>query len=197
MLVLSMSLILAGLLPAQAQAGWLTTTWPAYNAEPDSDAARVLELARAQLGRQFRMGGVGPTYFDCSGLVWFVFKNNGLADRMGNKRRGATGYLNWFKANSKWSPNLADARAGDILIWGGGKHSGLYIGDGWAISALNERYDIRIHRANKVGLAFTAVLFVPMSRTADGSVPTAPPTPSPTPVPSATPTASPTAAAGS
>jgi hypothetical protein len=194
MLVLSVSLVLVGLLPGQAQAGWLTTTWPAYNAEPKSDASRVLELARAQIGHQFRLGGVGPTYFDCSGLVWFVFKNNGLGDRIGGKRRGARGYLNWFKAYGKWSRNLADARAGDILIWGDGHHSGLYIGGGWAISALNERYDIRIHRANRVGLPFTAVLFVPMSRTADGSVSTAPPTPSPTPVPSATPVASPTAA---
>ena len=193
MLVLSMSLVLVGLLPSPANAGWLTTTWPAYPATPNSEAARVLELARAQLDKQFRMGGVGPTYFDCSGLVWFAFKNSGLADRMGGKRRGATAYLNWFKANGKWSPNLADARPGDILIWGGGHHSGLYIGGGWAISALNERYDIKIHRANRVGLPFTAVLFVPISRDDSGTTPTPPPTPTPSPTPTAVPSTSPSA----
>src|SRR5688572_8029518 len=99
MFVLSLSLVLMGLLPSPASAGWLTTTWPAYDATPGSEAARVLELAREQLGKPFVMGGVGPNVFDCSGLVWYVFKQNGLADRMGGKRRGATGYLNWFRNN--------------------------------------------------------------------------------------------------
>jgi cell wall-associated NlpC family hydrolase len=171
-----------------------------YDATPDSEAARVLEIAHEQLGDRFVMGGIGPDRFDCSGLVWYAFKTAGLADRMGGKRRGATGYLNWFKANGRISRDLADARPGDILIWGGGHHSGLFIGGKWAISALNERYDIRIHRADRVGLPFTAVLLVPMSRTGPGdptptpsATPTASPTPSetPTPSPSATPDASP------
>jgi cell wall-associated NlpC family hydrolase len=193
MLVLSMAVVLVGLLPSQVSAGWLTNTWPAYNATPNSEAARVLELARAQLGKPFVMGGVGPNVFDCSGLVWYVFKQNGLADRMGGKRRGATGYLNWFRNNlpNQVSPNLADARPGDILIWGGGKHSGLFISGKWAISALNPRYDIRIHRADRIGLTFTAVLMVRMSRTDDGSVPT--PSPSPSPAPSESPAPSPSA----
>ena len=197
MLVLSLSLVLVGLLPAPVNAGWLTTEWPAYAAEPNSDAARVLELARAQLGDQFVMGAIGPDRFDCSGLVWFVFKNTGLADRMGGKRRGARGYLNWFRNNlpNQVSSNIADARPGDILIWGEGHHSGLFIGGKWAISALNPRYDIRIHRADKVGLPFTAVLMVSMSRTDDGSIPTPPPTPTPSPTPTASPSPSPSASA--
>jgi hypothetical protein len=56
------------------------------------------------------------------------------------------------------------------------------------MSALNRRYDIRIHRADRVGLPFTAVLLVPMSRTGPGD-----PTPSPDATPSADPSASPSA----
>ena len=188
LLVLSLSFVLVGLLPGHVQAGWLSSTWPGYDATPDSEAARVLEIARAQLGDRFVMGAIGPDAFDCSGLIWYAFREAGLRDRMGGKRRGATGYLNWFKANGRISTNLADARAGDILIWGGGKHSGIFIGGKWAMSALNPRYDIRIHRADRVGLPFTAVLMVPMSRTDPGD-----PTPSPSPAPSATPSAEPTA----
>jgi cell wall-associated NlpC family hydrolase len=168
MLVLSLSLMLAGLLPSPVQAGWLTNTWPGYSAAPGSEAARVLDIARRQLGDRFVMGTAGPNAFDCSGLVWYAFREAGLRERIGDKRRGATGYLNWFKAHGKISHNLADARAGDILIWGGGKHSGLYISGNWAISALNPRYDIRIHRADPMGLPFTAVLLVRMSRDGDG-----------------------------
>jgi hypothetical protein len=197
MLVLSMTLILGGMLPSPVQGGWLSSTWPAYDAQPNSEAARVLEIAHQQIGKRFVMGGVGPTVFDCSGLVWYAFKTAGLADRMGGKRRGATGYLNWFKAHlpKQVSNNLADARPGDILIWGGGHHSGLYISDKWSISALNERYGIRVARVDRIGLPFTAVLRVSMSRTDDGSIPTPTPTPtaSPTPTPSATPDATPSA----
>jgi hypothetical protein len=195
MLVLSLTLILGALLPSPVQGGWLSSTWPAYSAEPNSDAARVLEIAHEQIGKRFVMGGVGPTVFDCSGLVWFAFKTAGLADRMGGKRRGATGYLNWFKMHlpKQVSKNLADARPGDILIWGGGHHSGLFIDGNWSISALNERYGIRVANSKKIGLPFTAVLMVSMSRTDDGSIPTPDPTETPAPTPTPTPSASPTA----
>jgi hypothetical protein len=196
MLVLSMSLVLVGLLPSPVQGGWLSSTWPTYDATPNSDAARVLEIAHRQIGKRFVMGAVGPDAFDCSGLVWYAFKTAGLADRMGGKRRGATGYLNWFKANepNKVSNDFTDARPGDILIWGGGHHSGLFISGKWSISALNERYGIRVARIDRIGLPFTAVLMVSMSRTDDGSIPTPPPTasPSPSPAPTDTPTATPT-----
>lgn len=191
MLVLSMSLVLVGLLPSPVQGGWLSSGWPAYGATPNSDAARVLEIAHQQIGKRFVMGGIGPDAFDCSGLIWYAFKTAGLADRMGSKRRGATAYLDWFKENlpNQVSHNLADARPGDILIWGGGRHSGLFISGNWAISALNPRYDIRVHRADRVGLPFTAVLMVAMSRTDDGSITTPPPTVTPSPTPTEAPPA--------
>jgi len=195
MLVLSMSLLLVGLLPSPVQGGWLTSTWPAYDATPNSEAARVLEIAHHQIGKHFVMGAIGPDAFDCSGLVWYAFNTAGLADRMGGKRRGATGYLNWFKANlpNQVSSNLADARPGDILIWGGGHHSGLFISGTWSISALNRRYGIRIARADHIGLPFTAVLMVSMSRTDDGSTPMPTQSPTPSATPTETPTATPTA----
>jgi cell wall-associated NlpC family hydrolase len=188
MLVLSMSLVLVTLLPSPVQAGWLSNVWPAYDATPKSEAARVLEIAHAQIGKRFVFGGVGPDAFDCSGLVWYAFNRAGLADRMGGKRRGATGYLNWFKANlpKQVSTNLADARPGDILIWGGGRHSGLFISGKWSISALNARYDIRVADSTRIGLRFTAVLKVDISRTDDGR-PMPTPTATSLPAPSASP----------
>lgn len=192
-LVLAMSVILVGLLPGPVSAGWLTDTWPGSTAQPGSEAARVLDILHNQVGKPYKYAAIGPDLFDCSGLVWYVFKTAGLTDRMGGKRRGATGYLNWFKANlpNQVSSNLADARPGDILIWGGGKHTGIYVSGNWAVSALNYKYDVRIHRADPMGLPFTAVLKVNMTRTSDGSDPS--PTPSgdpgatPTPTPSDSP----------
>ncbi|MEP7379193.1 MAG: NlpC/P60 family protein [Chloroflexota bacterium] len=195
MLVLAISVLLVGLLPGPVQAGWLTDTWPGSSAAPGSEADRVLDITRRQVGKPYKYAAIGPDAFDCSGLVWYVFKTAGLTDRMGGKRRGATGYLNWFKLNlpNQVSSNLADARPGDILIWGGGKHTGIYVSGNWAVSALNGRYDVRIHRADPMGLPFTAVLKVNMSRGGDpDATPDPNATPSPTPDPNATP--SPTAA---
>ncbi|HUP83170.1 MAG TPA: NlpC/P60 family protein [Candidatus Limnocylindria bacterium] len=193
MLVLALSVVVVGILPGPVQAGWLTDTWPGSTATPGSEADQVLDLARRQVGKPYRFAAVGPDAFDCSGLVWFLFKSTGLADRMGGKRRGATAYLNWFKEflPNQVSNNLADARPGDILIWGGGKHTGIYISGNWAVSALNSRYDVRIHRADPMGLPFTAVLMVSMSR-GDGGGGGGDPTP--TPDPEATPSPDPAGA---
>jgi cell wall-associated NlpC family hydrolase len=187
-LLLAVSALVVGLLPGPVQAGWLTDTWPGSTAAPGSEADQVLDLARRQVGKPYRYSAIGPDAFDCSGLVWFLFKTTGLADRIGDKRRGATGYLNWFKQYGSWSPNLADARPGDILIWGGGKHAGIYISGNWAVSALNSRYDVRIHRADPMGLPFTAVLKVNMSRgSGGGGEPTPTPDPNATPAPTTNP----------
>jgi len=184
MLLLSISVLVVGMLPGPVQAGWLTDTWPGSTASPNSEAGQLLELARKQVGKPYRYAGIGPDAFDCSGLVWYLFNTTGLADRMGGKRRGAGGYLKWFKENlpNQVSKNLADARPGDILIWGGGKHAGIYISGNWAVSALNSRYDVRIHRADPMGLPFTAVLMVNMTRGDGGGA-----DPAPTPDPDATP----------
>jgi hypothetical protein len=195
MLVLAMSVALVSMLPGPVQAGgWLTDTWPGSTATPGSEADRVLQIVRHQVGKPYKFATAGPDTFDCSGLVWYAFKTAGLGDRMGNKRRGATGYLNYFKQYmpDQVSSNLADARPGDILIWGGGKHTGIYISGNWAVSALNGRYDVRIHRADPMGLPFTAVLHVKMSRTDSGD-PDASPTPTPDPNATPSPTPLPTA----
>lgn len=195
MLVLAISVVLVGLLPASVQAGdWLTDVWPGSSAAPGSEAARVLDIAHRQVGKPYKFASVGPDAFDCSGLVWYVFNTAGLADRMGGKRRGAGGYLKWFRDNlpDQVSTNLTDARPGDILIWGGGRHAGIYISGNWAVSALNGRYDVRIHRADPMGLRFTAVLKVDMSREADpGATPDPNATPSPSPDPNVTPSPNP------
>jgi cell wall-associated NlpC family hydrolase len=109
-----------------------------------SQAALILRLAEKALGHPFRMGTEGPRFFDCSGLVWSVYKRAGLVGRIGGARRGAHGYFNWAVRHglvSRHNPQI-----GDVVIWGmHGKihHSGIYIGNGRAISALNEKLGVR------------------------------------------------------
>jgi cell wall-associated NlpC family hydrolase len=39
-------------------------------------AARVIAEARKQRGKPYQYGGAGPSSFDCSGLVMFVFQHS-------------------------------------------------------------------------------------------------------------------------
>lgn len=162
--------VFVGALPSPAAAGWLATTIPPTAAEPGSEAARVIDLAESKLKARWKFAAIGPTRFDCSGLVFWAFREAGLLDRIGDKRRGATGYRNWFTNQGlRTGPDITKARAGDILIWGHGKHAGIYIGDGWAISALVNPYGVRIHRWNKINNRLTDVLHVQVSREAPES----------------------------
>jgi cell wall-associated NlpC family hydrolase len=111
-----------------------------------SQAAAILRLARQAVGHPFRLGTEGPRFFDCSGLVWSVYKRAGLVGRIGGARRTVTGYYNWAQRHGKISRR--NPQPGDIVIWGSRgrlRHSGIYVGDGRVISALNPKLGTRIH----------------------------------------------------
>ena len=46
------------------------------------EAQKVLDVARKQRGDPWVSGSVGPTAFDCSGLVYYSFKQAGLLKRI-------------------------------------------------------------------------------------------------------------------
>ena len=109
-----------------------------------SQAALILRLAQKAVGHGFRMGTEGPKYFDCSGLVWSVYKRAGLVSRIGGARRGATGYLHWAQKHGRTTRH--NPQVGDVILWGShgiAHHSGIYIGNGRAISALNRKLGVR------------------------------------------------------
>ena len=57
-------------------------------------------------------------------------------------------------------------KVGDLVIWGGGTHVGIYIGHGKAISTLTN--GVRVHRVHAVTARFTAYLHTGMWKKAAG-----------------------------
>jgi cell wall-associated NlpC family hydrolase len=147
---------------------------PASAADP-TEANQVIQIAKAQLGDPWRYGATGPSAFDCSGLVIYSYKSAGDLALIGNGNyRSASALYTYFRNRGKTSRTTATP--GDLVVWGGGSHIGIYLGGGMAISTLNT--GVRIHAVNAVTAPFTAYL-----RTGIYQLPVKLPAPAPTPTP--------------
>ncbi len=130
-------------------------------AEPKTEAQQIIKIAKAQKGDPWRYGATGPRAFDCSGLVIYSFKHAGDAKVIGKgKIRSARGLYRYFK--SKGLADRKNPKPGDLVIWGGGTHVGIYIGKGKAISTLTN--GVRVHGVHAVRASFTAYLHTGMSK---------------------------------
>jgi cell wall-associated NlpC family hydrolase len=126
-----------------------------------SEAAQIIKIAKAQVGDRYRYGTMGPSTFDCSGLVLYSFKAAGDYRAVGSGRyRSARSLYYWFR--NRGLTSRSRAAPGDLVIWGGGSHVGIYIGNGYAVSALTR--GVRVHRVNAMTAPFTAYLRTGMNR---------------------------------
>jgi cell wall-associated NlpC family hydrolase len=142
--------VLFSLAPSTSAATTATTT----------EAQQIIRIAKAQLGDPWHYGAIGPRSFDCSGLVIYAYRKAGMGKviRSSSFRSARAIYLN-FKRRGLASRH--NPRIGDLVIWGGGTHIGIYIGRGKAISTLTN--GVRIHGVFAVRARFTAYLHTGMS----------------------------------
>lgn len=131
-------------------------------AEPQTEAEKVIATAMAQLGDPWKHYATGPDAFDCSGLVFYSFKMNGLKDRIGGYR-SARGYYKWFRNRGK--ADMQAPRLGDLIVWGKFQHVGIYIGDDMAISTLTTKSGVSVHPVKGyLGIKVRAYLHVDITR---------------------------------
>lgn len=94
--------------------------------ESSSSAATGVAIANAALAKQgcrYYWGAQGPTYFDCSGLVYWSLKQAGVS----GGRKTAAGYSSSGKSVSR-----ANLQVGDVITFNYGSgvaHIGIYIGN--------------------------------------------------------------------
>ena len=76
---------------------------------PTADA--IVATAKNQVGKEYVLNASGPDEFDCSGLVYYVLNECGIAV----DRKDCAGYAQ----NADWSKieSLGDVKAGDILFF--------------------------------------------------------------------------------
>jgi cell wall-associated NlpC family hydrolase len=134
-------------------------------------ADQVIAIAKSRLGRPWVFGAAGPSVFDCSGLVIYSFRTAGIANVVGSSSEvSAFALYARFRALGLTSPT--DGQPGDLVIWGGGTHVGIYLGNGLAISTLVS--GVRVHAVRALTTPFTTFLHTGIAAVAATAVATLP-----------------------
>ncbi|UEL49849.1 C40 family peptidase [Terrisporobacter hibernicus] len=100
------------------------------SSSPSGKTQKVINMVKSKLGCKYVWGAQGPNRFDCSGLMWYCFKN------AAGKNLPRTS-----KEQSKVGTKISrsNLQAGDMVFFNthgsGVSHVGLYIGDGYMIHA--------------------------------------------------------------
>ena len=129
-------------------------------------ADRVISIALNQLGDPWVYGATGPYSFDCSGLVIYSYKQAGYGYKIGDgKYRSAYAMYDYFR--DRGLASKYNGKRGDIVVYGGGTHVGIYMGDGKVVSALTS--GVKVHGLYAVTASFTAFLHTGMSGTTTSS----------------------------
>jgi peptidoglycan DL-endopeptidase CwlO len=107
--------------------GGNATTVATYSGPTSTQAEKAVAFAYAQLGCPYVYGGTGPCHmgYDCSGLAQAAWAAAGVAIPR-------TSYDQWANL-----PHVSTSamEPGDILVFNGEGHVGIYVGNGYLIDA--------------------------------------------------------------
>ncbi|GID91152.1 C40 family peptidase [Amorphoplanes digitatis] len=113
--------------PARATAAAAAKARAAKNARLNAAARarglRIVAFAKAQKGKPYRMGSIGPRSFDCSGLTRYTYRRADL-------KIARTANSQYHQARRISGKSL---RPGDLVFWVRGGHAyhvGVYAGKG-------------------------------------------------------------------
>ncbi|MGW3285304.1 NlpC/P60 family protein [Streptomyces sp. NPDC001002] len=105
--------------------GTSTGTGSGNGTKVSGAAGRAVAFAKAQLGKPYVWGAVGPSSYDCSGLTSTAW--------------AAAGHPIPRTSQAQWQGltrvPLASARPGDLIIYYDATHVGMYIGNGQIVHA--------------------------------------------------------------
>ena len=106
----------------------------------------VLDKLKSYVGKTpYVFSGASPRAWDCSGLVMWTYAQLGIS------------LPHSARAQLSAGKHVKDPQPGDIVVWGGGYHSGIYLGDGLVVNALNPRVDTNIMGVHQIGGSITYV----------------------------------------
>ncbi|TWS19655.1 NlpC/P60 family protein [Tsukamurella asaccharolytica] len=110
--------------------------------QPGGAKAKVVQAALSRTGLPYSYGSAGPNAFDCSGLIYWSMKQAGIT-----VPRDSYGQLGGGR-----SVPISDLQAGDIVIYNGGSHAALYIGNGKVVHSVNYGIPVKVSPLNEMSV---------------------------------------------
>ncbi len=101
--------------------------------------SEVAKFAAGFEGCGYKYSCKGPDKFDCSGLVYYVLKNFGIT--FGHST-SVYNTVEEAKSFGKVIKDMSKAKEGDIVVWN--SHTGVYLGNGKCVHAMNEKKGVII-----------------------------------------------------
>lgn len=102
--------------------------------DPGTVSSMVAMLALSHLGEPYVWGATGPSSFDCSGLVCYVYAQIGV--RLPR--------VTFSQVCAGRAVSVAELQAGDLVFFRGNAHVGIYLGGGCFIHAPHTGDVVRI-----------------------------------------------------
>ena len=108
-------------------------TAPVYKGPTSTQAEKVVAFVYAQIGKPYVFGASGPNSYDCSGLTSAAWASVGISIPRTSQEQ-------W--AGLPHVPT-SDMQPGDILVFNGAGHVGIYVGGGMMIDAPHTGLDVQ------------------------------------------------------
>jgi len=105
---------------------------PVYKGPTSTQAEKVVAFVYAQIGKPYVFGASGPDSYDCSGLTSAAWASVGISIPRTSEEQ-------W--AGLPHVPT-SDMQPGDILVFNGAGHVGIYVGGGMMIDAPHTGLDV-------------------------------------------------------
>jgi cell wall-associated NlpC family hydrolase len=111
---------------------------------PPGVAGDAMRVALAQVGKMYQWAAEGPNVFDCSGLIYYSYRQAGFP----MTQRSSAGMFTMGKSVAR--DQLAP---GDLLFWGSPSvsHVAMYVGDGKVVHASTTGQPVKVVPIDNAG----------------------------------------------
>ena len=113
-------------------------------ADTDESAQELISTANSKLGCKYKWGTAGNKTFDCSGFVYWVYKQSDVKVKKSFKRTNCQLMYNSLK-KYKVSSKVSKAKKGDIILYknhGKYTHTAIATGKGNMIHASSSKHKV-------------------------------------------------------